>query len=297
LQKLAPQGSKASVAIGEFLAKNVDLDFDGGKGGEALGYATLRLALLDVLRQISGPESIAASAAVLQATADPAEIGFATRNLELQDPGLHRQQAVTAAREALTAASRGQLDGHDVGPLFEVLQQYGGPNVASDLEQAASKWHFYATIALGGLSAGAGIPALTRLSLDNSIPNVTALRILAQMSGTNAEAKAVLISEVRSNTMPYSAWAGVQAALGGELIEYGAPVLSPGAPSGQSVRSYHINYGQQNYRTLPASADWSQDQIKQQLAVIDQVIAADANLETLLLLQETRLALAAKLNK
>src|SRR5207248_6060793 len=73
LQKLVQQGAGAAVpAIRDFLAKNVDLDFDPAKGGALLGYATLRLALFDALRQIGGPAT-GAAAQVLQTTADPRE--------------------------------------------------------------------------------------------------------------------------------------------------------------------------------------------------------------------------------
>lgn len=298
-QRLVQHGAGAVPAIREFLNRNVDVDFDAAKGGNLLGYATLRLALIDALRQISGPQSIATSVQVLQATADPAEIAVLARNLEQQAPGLHRKEAVGITREVLGQAERGQLEGHDVGPLFEVLQQYGGASVTPDLERVASKWNFYSTIALGGLPDGAGVPSLKRLAQDVSIQNVMAYRILAQLAGKYPEARAFLLSQIRSNAMPYSAWSGVQAALGGEVVEYGAPVMIAGATpaSGQNVRSYHINYGNQNYRTVPTSADWPETQLKDQISLIDQVIAVDANMETLQFLQDARIELASKLKK
>jgi len=299
LQMLVQQGAGAVPAISEFLARNVDVDFDSSKGGEALGYATVRLALLDVLRQITGPESIAASLQVLQTTADPREIAALARNLEQQAPGRHRQQLVGAAREALEQAARGQLEGADVGPLFEVLQRFGDPGLVSELEQVGSRWNFYSTIALAGLPGGAGIPALKRMAQDTSIQNVMAWRMLAQLAAKYPEAREALVTQVRSNSMPYTAWAGVQAALSGEIIEYGAPILTASTTpaAGQNIRTYHIGYGNQNYRTVPTSADWPQAQITQQLALIDQVIAVDANMETLQFLQDARLGLAAQLKR
>lgn len=298
-QKLVQQGAAATPAIGEFLSRNVDVDLDQIQGGEALGYGTVRLALLEALRQIGGAESITTALQVLKATADPKEIAMLARNLEQQAPGQHRAVFLAAAREALGQANRGQLEGHDMGPLFEVLQRYGGVNVASDLEQVASKWNFYSMIALGGLADGAGIPALTRVAQDSSIPNVMALRVLAQLAGAYPQAKSALLDQVRSNKMPFSAWSGIQSALSGELIDYATPILGPviGPVNGPNSRTYHINYGNQNYRTTTVSAEWSEAQIKQQLAIIDEVIAADANLETLQFLQDARLSLAGRLSK
>jgi hypothetical protein len=124
-------------------------------------------------------------------------------------------------------------------------------------------------------------------------------KVLAQVSAKYPDAKAVLVNMIRANAMPYSAWAGVQAALGGEVVEYGAPILTTGItpPNGQNVRTYHINYGHQNYRTFSVSPEWPEAQVKQQIAIIDQLIAVDANLETLQFLQDARLGLAARLSK
>ena len=298
LQVLVQKGVAAVPAIREFLAKNVDLDLEPIPGGDALGYPTMRLALFEVLRQIVRPESIAVSLEVLKATADPKEIAVLARNLEEQAPAQHRPVAVAAAREALAQANRGQLEGPDIGPVFEVLEHYGDAKVVGELEQSAQKWNFYATIALGGLSSGAGIPALTRLAQDASLPNAAALRVLAQLAAKYPEAQKFLVEQVRANKLPFGAWPGVESALSGEVIDYSVPVLSTNSPlTGSNSRTFHISYGNQNYRMLPAPADWSQAQIKDQLAVIDQIIAVDASMETLEFLQRARLALAGRITK
>jgi len=140
---------------------------------------------------------------------------------------------------------------------------------------------------------------LTRLAQDSSIQNVMALRVLAQLAAQYPQAKTAMVEQVHSNKMPYSAWAGVQAALAGEVVDYGAPLLTVPVTSqnSQDVRTYHINYGNQNYRTVSIASTWSASQITQQLAVIDQVIAADVNLETLQFLQDARLSVAGKMSK
>jgi hypothetical protein len=189
------------------------------------------------------------------------------------------------------------LEGYDIGPLFEVLQQFGGANVVTDLERVSSQWNFYSVIALGGLAGGAGIPALTRMAQDTAIPNVMALRMLAQMAAKDPAAKAALMAQVRANKIPYAAWTGIAAALGGESIEYGAPVITgAGGLAGPNVRTYHITYGNQNYRTVPVT-EWRPVAINEQLAIIDQLVATNLNLEALQFLQDARLSVAGRQSK
>ena len=91
----------------------------------------------------------------------------------------------------------------------------------------------------------------------------------------------------------------MQSALTGELIDYANPAFGNAGISGngENVRTYHITYGNQNYRTFSVITDWTQAQLKQQLALIDELIAADASLETLQFLQNARLTLAGRLAK
>src|SRR5260221_8046822 len=86
LQKLAKQGTVAVPAIREFLAKNVDLDFDPKNGGDMLGFSTLPLAFFDVLRQIE-PSATAWALELLHTTADPGEIAVLSKYLEQSVPG------------------------------------------------------------------------------------------------------------------------------------------------------------------------------------------------------------------
>lgn len=120
------QGGAASVpAIAEFLKLNKDSTF-GAEGSTMLGYGSARVAMLDALVRIGGAEGIGALCEVLQTTAVPREIALVARDLETLAPGQYRAQSVEAVRQSLGMAVEKQLEGFDVAPLFEVLQQYRG---------------------------------------------------------------------------------------------------------------------------------------------------------------------------
>ena len=112
-------------------------------------------------------------------------------------PGEYRQEALTAAREALAQAATGQLAGRDVGPLFSVLQTYGDATVVADLEKALPQWGFYSTMALAGLPDGAGIPALIRSAQDPELAGTGRdnfrFQILAQIAPQYPEVASALI--------------------------------------------------------------------------------------------------------
>src|ERR1051326_1401486 len=66
-EQLIKQGAEAVPAIQEFLEKNVDLGF-GPETSQILGYGSARVAMLDGLLQINGPEAVSAMVEVLQNT-------------------------------------------------------------------------------------------------------------------------------------------------------------------------------------------------------------------------------------
>src|SRR5262245_17749507 len=68
--QLIRQGATGVAAIREFLGKNVDYDFLAISGEALFGYATMRTALFDALRQIGGPEALEVTLQTLQATAE-----------------------------------------------------------------------------------------------------------------------------------------------------------------------------------------------------------------------------------
>jgi len=138
LDELVRQGVSSVPAIREFLAKNLDCNYAGLNGGDQLGYSSLRAALFDTLKQIGGSEAQAAMLQTIQTTAVPAEILELAKNLEQEAPGLYRDQILNAAHEALDMASANQLGSNvELGPVFHVLQTYGGDSHPSTKLSAA----------------------------------------------------------------------------------------------------------------------------------------------------------------
>jgi len=255
-KQLVEQGAGAVPAIREYLDRFQDIDFDSVGAGKQVGYSSLRMGMLDALRQIGTPEAVDLSLQTLQTTGDPQEIGFLAKALEKQlPPDQFRSVAVAAASETLSQALSGQWNGRSVTPLFEVLQKYGDQSVIDLLEKSSSKWNFYATLALAGMPDGTGIAALVRMAQNQAITAVGngdfALRPLAQAAMQFPEARTALIEQARLNQIPEKAWPGIVASLAGNNIQYGNQLFGSTAPS----------------------VVWSKEQIDQRLGLIDQMFA------------------------
>src|SRR6266566_1182297 len=168
-EQLVKEGAGAVPAIRAYLDRFQDIDFDSVGAGKQVGYTSLRMGMLDTLRQIGTPEAKELSLQTLQTTGDPQEIAFLAKGLEKQlPPDQFRSVVLAAASETLAQALSDQWNGRNVTPLFEVLQKYGDEGVIGLLEKSSSKWNFYATLALAGMPDGAGIPALVRMAQDQA---------------------------------------------------------------------------------------------------------------------------------
>ena len=256
-KQLVEEGAGAVPAIRSYLDRFQDIDFDWYGAGKQVGYSSLRMGMLDSLRQIGTPEAIELSLQTLQTTADPQEIGFLAKSLEKQlPPDQFRSVVLTAASETLAQALNGQSNGSNFTPLFEVLQKYGDQSVIGLLEKASGKWNFYATLALAGMPDGAGIPALVRMAQDPALAAVGegdfALRPLAQAAMQFPEARATLLEQARLNQIPEKAWPGIAASLAGDYVQYGKQLFG---------------------RTAPPVV-WSKEQIDLRLGLIGQMFAA-----------------------
>jgi len=296
LQVLTQQGAAAVPAIREFLEQNQELSFSALSGGELLGQSSLRVALIDALQQIGGPEAAAVMLQTLQTTALPSEIALLARNLEQLAPGQYRQETLNAVNEVLVMADKGQLAGWDVGALFQVLQNYGDASTASALAQLQSKWNYYATLALAGLPGGEGVPSLIRQVQDAAAgaggKSSLTLQILAQIATEYPDAGAALIEQARRNQIPDGAWRKIATGLAGDQYQIGTPSeLSALSPSLPGLKTYHIESGNQNFYSLPLSANLSSDQISQRLALIDQLLGAASSPAAVEALQNARASL------
>ena len=296
LQLLTQQGAAAVPAIREFLEQNQELSFSAVSGGELLGESSLRVALIDALQQIGGPEATAVMLQTLQTTALPSEIALLARNLEQLAPGQYRQETLNAVNEVLAMADKGQLAGWDVGALFQVLQNYGDASTASALAQLQSKWNYYATLALAGLPGGEGVPSLIRQMQDAAAgaggKSSLTLQILAQIATEYPDAGAALIEQARRNQIPDGAWRKIATGLAGDQYQIGTPSeLSALSPSLPGLKTYHIESGNQNFYSLPLGANLSGDQISQRLTLIDQLLAAASSPAAVEALQNARASL------
>ena len=259
-KQLVEEGAGAVPAIRAYLDRFQDIDFDPVGVAKQVGYSSLRMGMLDALRQIGTPEAMELSLQTLQTTADPQEIGFLAKGLEKQlPPDQFRSVVLAAASETLAQALSGQWTGRNVTPLFEVLQKYGDESVIGLLEKSSSKWNLYATLALAGLRDGAGIPALVRMAHNQASAAVGhgdfALRPLAQAAMQFPEARATLLEQASLNQIPESAWPGIAASLTGNYIQYGNQLFGNTAPP----------------------VMWSKEQIDLRLGLIDQMMAASTS--------------------
>lgn len=277
LARLVQSGAVALPAIQEFLALKKDVNFESVAGAAGLlGSTSLRMSLLDALGNISGPEALAVSAQVLQSTTDPREIALLARNLERQAPEQYRDAAMAAARAAMAEATAGRLAGKDIGPLFDVLRAYGGPNAVQDFQQAANgQWKYYATIALAELPDGAGVPALLQLVTEPAGSSrggrVPAIQALAQLVPDYPEARDALLEQARQSTIPNATWINIAAALMGDRFQIG----SASAENNPNLRTWHLAYGNQNY--YATQSPLSAEQVQQRLGILDQFLAVNVN--------------------
>jgi hypothetical protein len=285
--KLVSQGPQAVPAIRELLEQNINIDFASMQSADLIGASSLRMALFDALRQIGGQDAVDVTLQTMQTTTDPREIAALAGDLQSMAPGQYTDAALAAARGML--ANIGNNPGQvDMGPAFEVLQKFGGPGVASDLEQASTKWNYYAPIALSALPDGAGIASLERMA-DNangaySGSSRVALQLLAGMASQYPAAADALMNEVRNNNVPDSAWLGIASALSGEQMYYGQgyPGTITPPPAASDPKSFHLAYNNQNFYSLNTSSSWTPDQIQQQLALINQIANANPSASTAL---------------
>ena len=276
--RLISSGHEAVPAIREFLSRNTDLVWDSGTR-RVLGFDSARAAMFDALQQIRGRDAEVALALTLAETRDPREIALLTRNLELMAPGQYREAAVEAARLALAADALGASSDQDVAPLFEVLQRFGGDAIAGDLEGAAARWNYYATISLAQLPDGAGVASLFRLAEgSNSMTRSAsepAIRMLGSLANQNEEARAAFLELVRNDRIASSTWARLGPLLAGAEARFSAGVFDEEMPLdyGSGAQHVHLSQGNQNFWTgLPAVAEPAKHW-ERQLIWLDQLAA------------------------
>jgi len=296
LRRLVNEGAEAVPGIREMLLEHQDqdLDFTAIPGWELLGQPTLRTALLQALVEIGGQEAQELLAETLRTTAIPSEVAMIARALELQAPGQYRQDTLNAASEVFSMASKGQLVGWDVGPLFQLLRDYPGGETVQMLEQARSQWKYYATITLAGLPEGEGVDALIRQA-QAVVPGdggqgELGLQMLAQIAAQNPEAAAALAEQAALGKIPDSAWPKIASGLSGD--QYGMIGSVNGvradAPNVLGTKVYYIAQGNQKFFSVPLWALDPTAQLDQRRALIDQLLNTAPNPAAVRVLQSAK---------
>lgn len=275
LAQLIAQGTAALPAIREFLDKQLDVEF-GGAGKQMLGYSTARLAMIDALAQIGGPEAAGLMTGVLGTSADPKEIAVIARDLEQMDPGAHRQQFLDAARQTLAMAAEGKLPDRDVGPLFELFQSYGDSSLAAELASNSKQWNYYSMFSLAQLPDGAGLPTLIQIVNGEggfgAGSRVPALEMLAQAAGGSDIARAALIDQATRNTLSAYNWATLEPILAGDQVGFQDSAYDSTQLQAGDTRRTHISSGNQNFYTAPPMNGLTAEQLQQQNALIDELL-------------------------
>ncbi len=134
LEKLRQTGAAALPAIRAFLASGQDADYDSAgaktfKGGQVPGDfmfpPSLRLGLLEVVKNIGGPEAEALLAGELKSSGRGVEIAYLAGVLQQVGGERYREAALGAARDLLamplTTRASNPLDRSDREYLYGVL--------------------------------------------------------------------------------------------------------------------------------------------------------------------------------
>lgn len=300
LEKLIQQGDAAIPAIRDFLAKNWDVAL-GPKDREKIGYASVRLAMLNALMQINSSQAVTALDEELQTTSRPQEIAQVTQFLEKTDPGAYLQHALTAVQRALDGAARGNLDQTDVAPLFQVLLQFkqGNDKQANDyaidvLKRTADQWNYYTATALAQLPDGAGIPTLVQIATgqtggSGSTRNI-ALGALAGMASQSADAQEVLVNAAFQNNLSSYDWQILVPYLAGYQMIYQSSDLPENTLSlvnPNDLKKTMVSASNQSFYLAPLGA-LTTSQIDAQMAFIDKLLTSTADSGAIKAMQQAK---------
>jgi hypothetical protein len=271
LQQLILQKATSVPAIQQFLAQNLDASYAGVSGADALGYNSLRAALLDALAQIGGAESIQAMLQILQTSIFPTDIAMLAKTLDAQGPGQYQQAILDAVRQQLSLGALDELGGANVLPLFQVLatEAASGAKLDTDLTQYAEKWPYYSSIALAALPDGAGVPSLIQLA-QGTVPGnqAAAAQELAELAPQNTQALSSLLDLAKSEQLPDSILVQLAPFLAGREYELGPPQ----DPTAGGYLTFHMANGNEDFSASDASGTLTQAQITQRIAIIDQLL-------------------------
>jgi hypothetical protein len=227
----------------------------------------------------------------------PAEIERLAANMRALAPEQGGAFAAAAANAALTAAAANP-NKEDVGALFRVLQQNGGPESVPQIESLANNWKYYSTIALANLSDNAGVPSLIRMVGTENNPaqgsRNAALPALAQVAPNSPEALAVLQNQAKENTIPFTTWINIASVLGGHEYRIGtlSPDQLPTDSGGSNMKSWHLELTKEDFYSVPNYSQYTDEQIKQRQEIIAGLMQATTDPTVKQLLEQAGTSLA-----
>ena len=279
LKQIVAQGAPAVAAIRDFLQKDLDIPFGKQNQPVAANAASsppsVRMALIESLGQIGGPEAISVAGELLQRTLAPSEIGLLAKTLEQLAPGDYRDAAVNASREALAAAAKNPVNNEQqVAGLFQILSTYGGPSVIGDLESLSGQWRYYGLMAIAGMPESQGVSTLidmaTKPGAQATGYQQIALQMLAQLAPSNESARNALLEQTKNGQV--SNWPEVANTLSGARLQYGFDQLGYEKETnpGRITQTHHVVYGNQSFHTV--NTELSQNQMEQNRSLVDQLM-------------------------
>ena len=305
LAGLRGRGAAAIPDIAAFLHRGADVDFATMRGGDRVGHRTLRLAMLDTLRDIGGSVAVGLTLETLDRTRAPLEVATLAHALEAEEPHVHRDDVLRAVDEALVRAEDApEKHVPDVGPLFDVLRGYDVDEAVDLLQRSVPQWGEYALIALAGMPDGAGLPTVMALAETPDAPTADAalpVRILAQTSIDYPEAGDTLVGLARSGRIADELWAPMAEALSGKHLQFSHEMFdgtslgdrdpSDGSAPRRPSRTFFVQWSNVRYDENGVAMNWSPEQLKRQLALIDDLLAVAPTETAVRALQRARTAL------
>ncbi len=282
LGQLGDQGEAAVPAIRSFLRSRADVDYEALGVKDAIGFPSLRLALLEIVRRNGESDAETIFAQVLSTAGNPLEIAALAGYLEELAPEAYRPAILAAAKSLFAMASENGANGRDVGPLFQVFQNYGDEKVVAELGAVNPLWWGnYAAVALAKIPEGQGLPALITMLQDLPSPesNLQArftLSMLAQVAADYPDAQAPLIDAIRANKIPDALWPEFAAAVAGlDQIQIERP--NPGVGAIEKQIAFAPGGNQIVYKVRHSAPNFPIGQLIDRIDFIGQLLADTPN--------------------
>lgn len=172
-------------------------------------HRSLRMALINMLWYLDDPVVKGIALDGLHNTIHPAEIyELASLVREWSPPGLHQWEILRVANSALQQGME-QSAGESLGPLFQVLGEFGDDATLTQLQAMPKHMEQYAAVALAMLPDGKGIPALVddaKTGGANTLQGRLAIKLLGQMTLEQPSAADALVGLVSDNAIPLALW-------------------------------------------------------------------------------------------